>query len=226
MVNGRRDGWPRRLAARVATLWPLKMVGTMAWIATFFWLYFWVQRNPAPGTALRRMPVTPMDHWFDVQDWAVLPYASLWVYVSLAPALAKDLTEIRRYVRAAALLCVLGFACFWLFPTAVPDFGVDWSGYPLLGVLKARDQGLNAFPSLHVGFAVLSAAFMHASLRDLGAPAALRWANHAWAVLVVWSVFATRQHVVVDALGGLAVAWLAWRAAGGPAAGPQPVSSR
>lgn len=211
--------WHRHLGRRVATLWPVKMVGTMAWVAGFFWLYFWVMRHPAGGVVPTTMPVTTVDRWFSVHEWALVPYASLWFYAGLAPALSKDGEELLAYARSALLLCVAGLAVFWTFPTAVPSFHVDWQQYPALAFLKSRDGGTNAFPSLHVAFAVHSAAFIRFALRAVAAPLMVHALNVAWAVLVVWSVFATRQHVLVDVLGGLAtgalVVWLAARGARG-----------
>ena len=76
--------WHRQLARRFVTLWFLKMTGTMAWIAVFFWLYFSVMNHAAPGAVMRTMPFTAVDAWFGVHEWALVPYASLWVYASLA----------------------------------------------------------------------------------------------------------------------------------------------
>lgn len=208
--------WHRQLARRIGTLWFLKMTGTIAWIVVFFWLYFAVLRHPAPGAAMQPMPFTAADAWIGIHEWAVVPYCSLWVYASLAPALlARD--ELGTYVRSAFLLSVIGLACFWAFPTQVPDLRIDWAAqYPWLQFLKSRDVNGNACPSLHVGFVVLSAAFIARTLARVQAPRALRVANLAWAAIVVWSVLATRQHVLIDVLGGVAAALLAlW--AGAPA---------
>jgi hypothetical protein len=200
--------WHRQLIRRFGTLWVLKMFGTMAWIAVFFWLYFSVMSYPAPGAVMQPMPVTWVDRLVSVQEWAIVPYASLWVYASLAPALlARE--ELGTYVRSALCLCVIGLACFWAFPTQVPVLDVDWAQYPTLQFLKARDVSGNACQSLPVGFAVLSAAFIRRTLLQVGAPAAVRALNLAWAAIVVWSVLATRQHVFVDVLGGVAAAALA-----------------
>ncbi len=196
--------WLRRLAARPATLWPVKMLGTMGWIAAFFWLYFWVMRHPAPGTTAWVMPVTPVDLWIGVHDWAVVPYASLWFYVALAPALARDGRELRAYAGSAFALCAGGLLIFWAWPTAVPSFHVDWQDFPTLAFLKSRDGGSNACPSLHVAFAVHSWAFVRVALQGVSAPRAAHVLNAAWAAIVVWSVFATRQHVLVDVVGGVA----------------------
>jgi len=200
----RPDAWHARLRRQVATHWPVKMVGTIVWIAGFFWLYFWVMRHPAAGSATRLMPVTWIDRLVDVHEWALLPYASLWFYVGLAPAFAKDRAELITYSRSAFVLCAGGLLFFWLVPTAVPGFSVDWNTYPALSFLKARDGGANAFPSLHVAFAVHSLVFIRRALLAVVAPLATHLANWAWAAVILWSVIATRQHVFVDVVGGIA----------------------
>jgi membrane-associated phospholipid phosphatase len=110
---------------------------------------------------------------------------------------------------------------FWLFPTTVPVFAVDWAQYPALQFLKATDVGGNAFPSLHVAFAVLTAVLLERQLRSVQAPTWLRVLNLLWAFGIVYSTLATRQHVLLDVLGGTLLAaavswagttrdWLVW----------------
>ena len=147
----------------------------------------------------------------DVTEYALLPYASLWLYVSLAPAIAADMASLRRYVAGALTIASLGLATYWLFPTVTPGFGVDWAQYPALQLLKASDLGANAFPSLHVAFAAYTAVVIARELRSLQSPAWARGVNWAWCAAIVYSTLATRQHVMVDVIGGLALTWFAVR---------------
>jgi membrane-associated phospholipid phosphatase len=204
--------WIQALARRVSTLWIVKMIGTTLGISGFFVLYFWVMHSTA-GQAVT-VPMTLLDRWVGVNQYAVLPYASLWLYVSLAPAFAADMASLRMYVVGALAMATLGLATYWLFPTTTPGFGVDWSHYPALEMLKASDQGGNAFPSLHVAFAAYTAVVIERELRSLGAPAWVRGANWFWCAAIVYSTLATRQHVLIDVIGGLLLTWLAVRICG------------
>lgn len=201
--------WYIALGQRIATLWVVKMIGTTAGISGFFFLYFWVMHNPPSAPTV--MPLTALDHWVGVSEDAMLLYGSLWFYISLAPAFAKNRTELWASARGAAVMAGIGLAVFWVFPTVVPDFAVDWSQYPALQFLKAADAGGNAFPSLHVAFAVFTAFSLARDLRSVGAPAWARWVNGLWALGIVYSTLATRQHVLLDAIGGtllaVAVSW-------------------
>jgi membrane-associated phospholipid phosphatase len=207
------------LGRRIATLWLVKMIGTTVGISGFFVVYFWVMHNPPSEPTV--MPLTRLDHWVDVSDDAMVLYGSLWFYISLAPAFAKDKAELWACARDAAIMAAVGLVVFWLFPTTVPVFAVDWAQYPALQFLKATDVGGNAFPSLHVAFAVLTAVLLERQLRSVQAPTWLRALNVLWAFGIVYSTLATRQHVLLDVLGGTLLAaavswagttrdWLAW----------------
>jgi membrane-associated phospholipid phosphatase len=152
-----------------------------------------------------------------VSEFALLPYASLWLYVSLAPALAANMASLRAYVGGALLIAGAGLAIYWVFPTTTPSFGLDWSAYPALQFLKTADMGGNAFPSLHVAFAAYTAVAMAGELRSLRVPRWLRIFNWAWCVAIVYSTLATRQHVVIDVAGGLLLAWTAVQMCRSPA---------
>lgn len=226
--------WAAALGQRIATLWVLKMFGTMAWIAVFFVLYFGVMRHPL-GIPLV-MPITAFDLWLDPRPWAVWPYISLWLYVGLAPAFAASGAELRAYIPRALLLSLGGLAIFWLWPTEVPHFlPAEALHDPSMQFLKSRDQAGNAFPSLHVAFALFSGLLIARQLRAVGAPPAVHVFNVLWLLAIVYSTLATRQHVVIDVLGGLAFGTLAclparWRfrppAPGAPHAGAAPAQRR
>ena len=193
--------WPRAALRRLLAQWPTKLVGITAGISLFFVLYFWAARSPQAAVTV--MPVLAVDRWFTLREGLLPVYASLWVYVSLAPAFSKDGGELLRYTLRAALMSAVGFAFYLFYPSAVPDFGVDWSQYGSLQFLRAGDASRNAFPSLHVSFAVLTCHLLARHLRELEVPVALRWVNLAWCVAIAYSTIAIRQHVVVDVLGGL-----------------------
>jgi len=105
-------------------------------------------------------------------------------------------------------MAAIGLVVFWFFPTTVPAFAVDWSQYPALQFLKATDVGGNAFPSLHVAFAVFTAVLLARQLRSVGAPSWTQWVNLLWALGIVYSTLATRQHVLLDVIGGTLLAVL------------------
>lgn len=160
--------WQRELYLRLVYLWPLKAVGTSAFMVLFFWAYFSILRNPSREPWV--MPEIWIDHWVPFTPWAFPVYASLWVYVSLAPALIGNLRGLLRFGLWVSLLCLVCLVIFWVFPTQVPDFPIDWSQHPSLSFLKGVDASGNACPSLHVASAVFAAYWMHHLLTAMRAP--------------------------------------------------------
>lgn len=193
--------WYRRAGAVIVTDVYLKSIGTTLFIGLFFGAYLYLLKVPAyPSTV---MPITVLDRLIGFQPQALFLYGSLWVYVSLAPALTATRRELYRYGWAMGATCLSGLIIFYFWPTAVPASGVDWALYPGMDFLKNLDASGNACPSLHVATAVFSGLWLHHLLRRFGAPRWILGVNWLWCAGIVYSTLATRQHVVVDVLAGL-----------------------
>ncbi len=196
-------GWPRRAVKRIFTWWPVKMAGTTLGMAAFFAAYFWVLNHPLYPVTV--MPLTAVDRWIGFQPWTLPLYLSLWVYVSLVPALMVDRRELISCGVAWTALSAAGLGIFLLWPTAVPPAAVNWSQHPSFAFLKSADAAGNACPSLHVAFAVFSAVWFARLLREMGAGPAARALNWLWCLGILFSTIATRQHVSLDVLAGAAL---------------------
>jgi membrane-associated phospholipid phosphatase len=202
-------GWLRRCGSRLRVFWVPKMLGTTLGMTGFFVAYFWVLSHP--HGAVTMMPLTFIDRLIAFQPASLPLYLSLWIYVSLAPALVIDGRELLSYGVAAAALSVLGLGIFILWPTAVPPADVDWSLHPAFAFLKATDASGNACPSLHVAFAVFTAIWFARLLRETGARRRARVLNWLWCGGILYSTVATRQHVSLDVIAGAALgAAVAW----------------
>ncbi len=213
MPSSTEHAWPRQLLSRFTTLWYLKALGTMAFMVLFFQGYFWVLHHPLTEPFM--MPALAVDAWVPFTPHAFMAYVSLWVYVSLPPALMPNLRELIRYGLWIGALCVLCLALFWIAPTQTPMTDIDWSQHPQLTFLKGLDASGNACPSLHVASAVFSALWLQHVFVQTGSPALLRWLNVLQCLVIVWSTMAIRQHVFLDVVAGVAVgglfAWLSLR---------------
>lgn len=218
-----RFTWRRQFVLRLAYLWPVKAAGTSAFMVAFFQAYFFVLRNP--GGTPRVMPEIWLDHWVPFTPQAFTVYASLWVYVSLPPALIGNFRGLARYTVWMTLMCGLCLGLFWAVPTQVPEFSVDWAAYPYLSFLKGMDASGNACPSLHVASAVFTTCWLHSLFRAMQAPRALAWASHLFCLAIAWSTLATLQHVALDvfagALVGAVFALLSLRQAGAAVSAPR-----
>ena len=146
--------WRKELKRRMAAAWVSKMLATTLGISAFFVAYFWVLHNPL-GTMVT-MPLTALDRLVPIEPRAMPLYLSLWLYVSIGPALLRDSRELARYGLDTFVLGTTGLLIFLLWPTSTPDFGIDWELYPSMAFLKDVDASANACPSLHVAFAVFT----------------------------------------------------------------------
>ena len=185
----------------------LKSIGTTLFISLFFAAYFYLLKDPAYPTTV--MPFTLLDRLIGFEPLALPLYFSLWVYVSLPPALLATRRELFGYGKVMAWTCLAGLVVFYFWPTAVPAANIDWTQYPDVNFLKNMDASGNACPSLHVTTAVFSGIWLHHLLRRFGAPQWLLVFNGMWCIGIVYSTLATRQHVAVDVLAGLVLGVLA-----------------
>ncbi len=201
--DGRQPPWSRQVAAVIFKHVALKSIGTTFFISLFFGAYFYLLKDPAYPTTV--MPITAIDRLIGFQPLALPLYLSLWLYVSLPPALLATRRELYGYAVAMAGTCLAGLIVFYFWPTAVPAANIDWARYPDLAFLKSMDASGNACPSLHVVTAVFSGVWLQHLLRRFGAPPWMLALNWLWCIGIVYSALATRQHVAVDVLAGLAL---------------------
>jgi membrane-associated phospholipid phosphatase len=198
--------WHRQAMAGMARHGVLKATGTMLFIGLFFGAYFYLLRGPAYPVTV--MPFTVLDRLIGFQPLMLPLYASLWVYVSLPPAMLATRRELYGYGGAMAVTCLAGLVIFFFWPTAVPAADIDWARYPHVDFLKNIDAAGNACPSLHVATAVFSGIWLNYLLRRFGAPPWILIFNWVWCIGIVYSTMATRQHVLVDVVAGLALGTL------------------
>jgi len=205
--NSQQTPWYRQAAAAISRHVVLKSTGTTLFIGLFFGAYFYLLKQPAFPTTV--MPITELDRLIGFQPLALPMYLSLWVYVSLPPALLETRRELYGYAMAMTATCLAGLIIFYFWPTAVPAANIDWSQDPAVDFLKNMDASGNACPSLHVTTAIFSAIWLHHLLRSFGAPQWILIFNWMWCSGIVYSTLATRQHVAVDVLAGLGLGLLA-----------------
>jgi membrane-associated phospholipid phosphatase len=205
--------WYRQIAAVIPKHVHLKGLGTTLFIGVFFAAYFYLLKEPAYLTTV--MPTTWLDRLIGFAPQALALYLSLWVYVSLPPALLSTRRELYGYGLSMTVTCTAGLIIFYFWPTAAPAAQIDWALYPDVDFLKNMDASGNACPSLHVTTAVFSGIWLHHLLRRFGAPLWILVFNWTWCIGIIYSTLATRQHVAVDVLAGLALgvpaAWLSLR---------------
>lgn len=193
--------WFCHASTALVRQWAFKAIGIPTLIGIFFIAYFYLLRQPAFPVSV--MPLTALDRLIPFEPRALPLYLSIWVYVSLPPALLTTRRALATYALDIGLTCLCGLLVFYFWPSAVPAGSIDWAQSPALGQLKALDAAGNACPSLHVATAAFSWRWLAHLLRRLDAPRGVLVFNTLWFVGITWSTLATRQHVVIDVLAGL-----------------------
>jgi membrane-associated phospholipid phosphatase len=174
------------------------------------------------------MPRTRLDLLIPYQPAALLAYASLWVYIGAGPGLQRSRTDFVAYGLWLCAMCCGALGIFFFCPTQVPAPIPTVDTFPGMAVLHSVDETGNACPSMHVAAAIFTVVRVQEALRSIRAPLALRLLNAAWCSAIVYSTLATRQHVVLDVVGGAALGLvfvlmsLRWR----PLVGRQPALAR
>jgi len=206
-MTNRTTPWYRQIAAVIPEHMLVKAIGTMLFISLFFGAYFYLLKDTAYPTTV--MPLTLLDRLVGFHPQTLTVYLSLWLYVSLPPALLSTRRELYGYGVSMAATCLAALIIFYFWPTAVPAADINWALYPDLNSLKSMDASGNACPSLHVATAVFSGIWLHHLLRRFDAPIWILAFNVTWCVAIIYSTLATRQHVALDVLAGVALGVLA-----------------
>jgi membrane-associated phospholipid phosphatase len=196
-----RNCWRSEIGSRLGAQWQLKLWGLPVFIGIFFTAYFLLLRYPVFEVTL--MPVTAFDEAIPFQPASLGVYFSLWFYVSFAAALIKTRAQLITHGKVAAGMGLTGFAVFFFWPTAIPHAaGLRETGDVALTWLKQVDAAGNACPSLHVAFAVFSGVWLNRALIEMRTPLVIRLFNYTWCAAIAYSTLSTKQHVLVDVIGG------------------------
>lgn len=185
-----RAGWGRRAAA-------VFLIGAV-WAAAYY------------GGALTRVAAGAPDCRIFGESGEVAAESAVWIYQSIyviVPAVLLFLADTNRKLRHLELMAYgcfcLGLFLFLMFPFSCPlkDFV---PGSPAGNALLLDRRGLPecciAFPSFHVLWALIIAAFLW---RDVSRKAGA--AGILWACALAWSCVATGMHGWLDVLGALGV---------------------
>jgi membrane-associated phospholipid phosphatase len=185
---------------RVKTNWRLKFLLGLGLCVMFAAIYLIPQHYPVfPVTA---MPLLRIDRMIPFLPAWVYIYESLYLIMPVAPWLMKTRGELMQYSKGIIFMNLVGFGFFFFIPTLVlrPTDVQDTN--MLYRLLIQLDNPLNAFPSLHVAFALFHGACCHVVFSTSAKSRVLQGFFWLWAVGITASTLLTKQHVCVDALAG------------------------
>ena len=189
----------RAFSKRICTLLKEKLGLVLIFNLWYSLPYFVLQRFPI--FPVKIVKATPLDRLIHFDDGAVWLYLSLFLFIPVAPFLMASASQLRQYTMGLGLIALISHLSFFFYPTAIvrPDVEhVNWAYRLMLGV----DRTLNASPSLHASLALFSALCCERLLLQLRQPWGWRSLLWVWTLAILWSTLATKQHVILDLVGG------------------------
>lgn len=181
-------------------------------LAVNFLAYFGTR--PFTGSWKHYNIETILDQQIPVVPWTITIYFGcylVWILNYLIAA-SREKEFVWRFFAADVLARLVCLICYLLLPTTnvrpvLPEHGI-WN--QLLARLYQIDAADNLFPSIHC----LNSWFCYIAVR--GRREIPRWYQRFsfWAALAVFvSTLTTKQHVIVDVIGGMLLAESAWQIA-------------
>ncbi len=133
----------------------------------------------------------------------ILPYLSIDLFFVAAPFLFRDGFGLRIFVRRVTTAILIAGFFFLIMPLrfAFPRPHAAGSLGGLFDWFRVMDGPYNLFPSLHAALLLFLVEAYARHLRGLGRIAVLGWFG-----LIGVSPLLTRQHHLIDILGGFALA--------------------
>ena len=134
--------------------------------------------------------------------WTIVPYWSIDLLYGLAFLCCRDKAETNRLGLRYLGAQVIAMSCFLLWPLRFAFERPITEGFfgELFNLLGFFDLPYNQSPSLHIAVLVI----MWRQFALLKTAPAVRFAIHAWAILIGCSVLTTWQHHFIDIPTGLA----------------------
>jgi ketosteroid isomerase-like protein len=170
--------------------------------------YFWLQRNVFfPVTV---MTESAFDAWLSFTPNAVWIYLSLFLLMPIAPMQMQSRRQLGRYALGVVAMSLSADLLFLFWPTTVIRPSNE-AASRLYASLAIWDLPLNAFPSLHAAMAVYSALCCEQIFSQVRRPWMWRITIWPWVMAIVWAMLATKQHVALDAIGGIVLGATVYR---------------
>jgi membrane-associated phospholipid phosphatase len=147
------------------------------------------------------LPLSFVDKNMPFLPWTVWIYVSDFIYPLVAYILLKESRNLSVTVTSFAIMAAIAVSFFVLFPTIYPRpvASAEEVGW-LMAWLWRTDSPANCFPSTHVSIVfVVLIALKNEYPR-------LYWPFLGWALLICLSTLTTKQHYLIDVIGGVAVA--------------------
>jgi hypothetical protein len=148
----------------------------------------------------------PLERDWPVIEWTEVFYASVYLWVVLAPLVARSRRALREFAVSALWLTALGAIAFFLLPIVTPTR--PFTPHSALGSVllweRAHDTSAAAFPAFHLIWAMLAAKLFSTSIPRL------RFLWYALAGAIGVSCLTTGAHAAADLLAAILAIVIVW----------------
>ncbi len=181
--------------------WKYKLLLLGLFSAFYYFLYIIPNMNPLKPP--RQLPLLLIDRAVPFLTWTFWVYLSEYILVVVTMVLLKDWEEFNSWARMNFGALFICGAFFLFYPTAYPRPIYPEEENALvafaMNVVANADTSNNCFPSLHVAITASTAWFFRPYGRKQFVIFAL------WGFAILASTLTTKQHYLIDILGGLCV---------------------
>lgn len=165
---------------------------------------FYVLPNHFPIWPPRMLPLWGIDQAVPYLPWTGIFYLSDYLLAVVVVASVRNTHILHQFARLAFTVLTICGMFYYFYPTVYPRPALAAEGSMLLvqwmmELIRFCDSPTNCFPSMHIAITSVCAYMTYPLGRKTNV---LFW---AWGVLVFISTLTTKQHYLVDILGGLAV---------------------
>ncbi len=203
--------WPglRGWLAAFKAQWRAVALGGVSFVAYF-------GTGHIPGLTAHAVPYLGIDRAIPLLPWTIFGYVSLYpLLLANLIYLVPHPQALRPVLNAVMLANLIAGTIFIVYRTQVTRPPLQYTfGWQLLALIWGLDPPYNALPSLHTAYSVLI-AWTHIKLRSRYWPLVV-----VWCMIIIATTLTTKQHQVLDLVGGAALAALLGRLVLGRLAAP------
>jgi membrane-associated phospholipid phosphatase len=193
------------LKERILFGWRMKLnTGSLTFL--FFWIFYFSLPKLSPFTSAQ-VYKTFIDEIIPLYPSAVYFYiAQFFITISVGWMLHQN-EDILSYFKSHISLFCICFLVYFFFPTVMPKPILRIEDNLLCSLIFRYDTIGNAFPSLHAGFCLLSSLYAPAAFQGLTSKTKIYQIAFLSNSIVLISTLLIKQHVLIDLLSGIAIAW-------------------
>lgn len=177
--------------------------------------YFYLQRYPL--FAVHTLPLLGVDENIKFSARWVWVYQSAYIIIFAVPLLLKSESDLFCWLKGYVALCLASFCILALYPIACPRPDLAAKVDPMYRLLISYDGKINCFPSLHAALTVYCAvfafrvpAFKRLSVSNRSLSGAAGCSLIIWALMILFSTVATKQHYFLDLPPALLIAFASY----------------